>query len=185
MWILIAIVIFFALVGIVIYNGLVRKKNQVDNAFAGIDAMLKKRYDLIPNLVSTVKEYAKHEQETLTEITELRSKAISGNLSESEQIQVDNQITKAVGGLMVAVEAYPELKANENFLHLQRSLNETEEQISASRRAFNASVTDYNNAIEMFPSSIVANMMSYKRRMLFEIPEAERQNVNVGNLFGN
>lgn len=174
-----------ALVVIVIYNGLVGKKNQVENAFASIDAMLKKRYDMIPNLVATVKQYATHEQETLTKVTEMRTKALSGGLSDNERIELDNQITKAMGGIMVAVESYPELKANENFLQLQRSLNEVEEQISASRRAFNAAVTDYNNAIEMFPSSILAGMMNYKRKALFEIPEAERANVDVGKLFGN
>jgi LemA protein len=155
MWITIGIVAVFVLFFIVTYNSLVGKKNQVENAFASIDAMLKKRYDLIPNLVATVKQYAKHESGTLTEITELRAKAMSGGLSSDEQVQVNNQITKAMGGIMVAVENYPELKANENFLQLQRSLNEIEEQISAARRAYNASVTDFNNAIEMFPSSAV------------------------------
>ena len=171
---------------LILYHRLQRpvwKKNQVENAFARIDTMLKKRYDLIPNLVATVKQYASHEKETLTEITELRAKAMSGGLSSDEQMKVDNQIFKAMGGIMVAVESYPELKANENFFQLQRTLNETEEQISAARRAFNATVTDFNNAIEMFPSSIVAGMMHYTRRQLFEIPKTERENVDVGKLF--
>lgn len=185
MWILIALLVAVLLIGVLIYNGLVAKKNQVEYAFAGMDAMLKKRYDLIPNLVASVKQYAKHEQDTLTRITELRSRAVAGGLSESERVEIDKQLTKAVSGLMVAVEAYPELKANENFLQLQRSLNEVEEQISAARRAYNASVTDYNNALEMFPSNLVAGMLGYKRRALFEIPEAERGNVNVSQLFGN
>lgn len=178
------IVGILALIAIVLYNGLVGKKNQVDNAFASIDAMLKKRYDLIPNLVATVKQYAAHEEGTLTKVTEMRAKALSGSLSTDERIELDNQISKAMGGIMVAVESYPELKANENFLQLQRSLNEIEEQISASRRAFNAAVTDYNNAIEMFPTNLMASLMSYKRRALFEIPEQERSNVDVGQLFG-
>ena len=185
MIIVLVAVAVFALFYIVIYNGLVGKKNQVENAFASIDTMLKKRYDLIPNLVATVKQYATHEKETLTEITELRAKAISGSLSSDEQVQVDNQISKAMGGIMVAVESYPELKANENFVQLQRTLNEAEEQISAARRAFNAAVTDFNNAIEMFPSSIVAGMMNYARRQLFEIPKTERENIDVGKLFDN
>lgn len=183
MWVALIVVAVLALFYIVVYNGLVGKKNQVENAFASIDTMLKKRYDLIPNLVATVKQYASHEKETLTEITELRAKAMSGGLSSDEQVQVDNQISKAMGGIMVAVESYPELKANENFIQLQRTLNETEEQISAARRAFNAAVTDFNNAIEMFPSSIVAGMMRYTRRQLFEIPKTERENVNIGKLF--
>ena len=185
MWIALIVLAVLVLSYFVIYNGLIGKKNQVENAFASIDTMLKKRYDLIPNLVATVKQYAGHESDTLTEITELRSKAMSGGLSSDEQVQVNNQISKAMGGIMVAVESYPDLKANENFLQLQRSLNEIEEQISASRRAFNSSVTDFNNAIEMFPSSIVANMMKYQRKQLFEIPSEERENVNVGELFGS
>jgi len=182
---LIVIVVLILLIAVGIYNGLVGKKNQVENAFAGMDTMLKKRYDLIPNLVATVKQYASHEEGTLTKVTELRAKALGGGLSTDERIDLDNQISKAMGGIMVAVESYPELKANENFLQLQRSLNEVEEQISASRRAYNASVTSYNNAIEMFPSNIMANMMNYKRKAVFEIPEAERSNVDVGKLFGN
>ena len=180
--IIIAVVaIFIAL----LYNSLVAKKNQVNNAFASTDALLKKRYDLIPNLVSTVKTYMQHEQKTLTEITEIRSKAMSGQLSDDEKMDLDNKMAKAVGGIMVAVENYPDLKANQNFLQLQGSLNEIEEQISAARRAYNASVTDYNNAVEMLPTNILASMMNYKQRKLFETAEAERQNVNVGNLFNN
>ena len=180
--IIIAVVaIFIAL----LYNSLVAKKNQVNNAFASTDALLKKRYDLIPNLVSTVKTYMQHEQKTLTDITEMRSKAMSGQLSDDDKIDLDNKMAKAVGGIMVAVENYPDLKANQNFLQLQGSLNEIEEQISAARRAYNASVTDYNNAVEMLPTNILASIMNYKQRKLFETAEAERQNVNVGNLFNN
>ncbi|MBN3040372.1 MAG: LemA family protein [Candidatus Omnitrophica bacterium] len=179
--ILVAIVLFtFAL-----YNSLVGKKNQVENVFASVDALLKKRYDLIPNLVSTVKTYMEHEKGTLTEITELRAKAVSGTLTSDEKVQLDNKISKMLGGIMVAVENYPDLKANQNFLQLQGSLNEVEEQISAARRAYNAAVTDYNNAIEMVPTNIVASMLNYKRKQVFEASEAERQNINVGQLFKN
>lgn len=166
-----------------IYNGLVGKKNQCENAFATIDTLLKKRYDLIPNLVATVKQYMQHEADTLTEITELRSKAMSGGVSSDEAVGLNNMIGKALGGIMVAVENYPELKASDNFQQLQRSLNEVEEQLSAARRAFNSAVTTYNNAVEMFPSNIVAGMIGYNRRQLFEIAEKERKNVNVGELF--
>jgi len=168
---------------VLMYNGLVNKKNQVENAFGGMDAQLKKRYDLIPNLVATVKEYKDFEQSTLTKVTELRAKAMSGGLSNDKRIALDNQISKAIGGIMVAVENYPDLKANENFMHLQRSMNEIEEQISAARRAYNAIVTEYNNAVEMFPSNIMAGFMKYARKPVFEIAEVERQNVNVKNLF--
>lgn len=183
MFIFLIAIAVLGIMAVVVRNGLIGKKNQVENAFASIDTMLKKRYDLIPNLVATIKQYTSHEKNTLTEITALRAKAMSGDVSSDEKVQLNNQISKVMGGIMVAVENYPELKANESFLQLQRTLNETEEQISASRRAFNASVTDFNNAIEMFPSSIVAGMMHYTRKQLFEIPETERQNVNVGKLF--
>ena len=168
---------------VLMYNSLVGKKNQVENAFSSIDAMLKKRYDLIPNLIATVKTYMQHEKDTFTKITELRTKATSGDISNDEKIAINNQLTKAIGGIMVAVENYPDLKASSNFLQLQGSFNEIEEQLSASRRAFNSSVTDYNNAVEMFPTNLLAGMIGYKRKQVFEIPEAERQNVNAAQLF--
>lgn len=165
------------------YNRLVNKKNQVENVFGGIDALLKKRYDLIPNLVAAVQTYMKHEQSVLTEITELRARAISGNISPDEKVDLNNKISRVLGGIQVAVENYPDLKANQNFLQLQKAMNEVEEQLSAARRAFNAVVTDYNNAVEMFPSSIFAAMMKLKRRQVFEIHETERQNISVKKLF--
>jgi LemA protein len=125
----------------------------------------------------------KYEKDILTQITELRTKALSGNLSSDEKIDIDNKIQKALGGIMVAVENYPDLKTSQNFLQLQAALNEIEEQISAARRAYNASVTEYNNAVEMFPSNIFAGMMGYKRKNVFEISEDERKNVNVKDLF--
>ena len=155
----------------------------MDNAFGGMDAQLKKRYDLIPNLISTVQTYMKHEADTLTQITELRAKAVSGEISDNEKVDLDNMITSKLGGIMVAVENYPDLKASENFNQLQRSLNEVEEQISASRRAYNATVTSYNNSVEMFPTNILAGMMKMQCKNVFEIPEAQRENVNVGDLF--
>ena len=166
------------------YNRLVRRRNDANKAFATIDAMAKKRYDLIPNLVATVQQYMEHERGTLTEITELRAKAMSGNLSDNEKVDLNNKISRAMGGIMVAVENYPELKANQNFLQLQGSLNEVEEQLSAARRAYNAAVTDYNNAVQMFPSNVFAMMFGFKTKLLFEITEQERQNVDVKSLFG-
>lgn len=171
------------LIIILLYNSLINKKNQVQNAFGGIDAILKKRYDLIPNLISAVKSYMKHETDVLTEITELRTKVVSGQLSDDEKVDLDNKISKSIGGIMVAVEDYPDLKASRNFLQLQAALNEVEEQISAARRAYNAAVTDYNNATEMFPTSFFASLMGYKIKTLFEISETERENVDVVNLF--
>jgi LemA protein len=182
-FILIGIVVVVLLVVFGMYNSLIGKKNNVENAFASIDTILKKRYDLIPNLIAAVKQYMQHERGILENITELRSKAMSGNVSSDEAITLNNEINKAMGGIMVAVENYPDLKANQNFMDLQRSLNEVEEQLSAARRAFNAAVTDFNNAVEMFPTNIMAGMMNYKRRQLFEIPEVERENPNVKELF--
>jgi LemA protein len=173
------VVIFF--VGL--YNTMIGKKNNVNNTFASIDTLLKKRYDLIPNLVSTVQQYMEHERGTLTEITELRAKAVSGNVSDNQRIDLENKMNKLLGSIMVAVENYPQLKANENFMQLQRSMNEIEEQISAARRAYNAAVTDFNNAVEMFPTNTMAAIMKLTTRNLFEIPEAQRENIDVKKLF--
>lgn len=165
------------------YNSLVSKRNSADKAFASIDAMAKKRYDLIPNLVATVQQYMKHERETLTQITEMRARATSGNISDDEKIELDQKISRAVSGIMVAVENYPELKASSNFMQLQGALNEVEEQLSAARRFYNAAVTDLNNAIQMVPTNIVANMFNFKTKQLFEITDRERQNIDVKSLF--
>lgn len=179
----IAAAVLLILIIISMYNGLVRKRNEVDNAFGGMDVQLKKRYDLIPNLVATVKQYASHEKELLEKVTELRAQATSGNLSSDEKVAIDNQISAGMKSLMVAVEGYPDLKANENFMNLQRTLNEVESQISAARRTYNAVITDFNNGIQTFPASIIAGMMHLKRKEVFVIPEVERQNVDVKNLF--
>ncbi len=185
MFIVIGGIVLLVLIVVGIYNNLIGSRNQVQNAFASIDVMLKKRYDLIPNLVETAKAYMKHERETLTSITDLRTRAVSGNLSTEEKVDVENKISGMMRSVMVAVEAYPDLKANDQFTMLQRSWNETEEQISAARRAYNAAVTSYNNAVEKFPSNIFASMFGHKRMQVFVIPEVERQNVSAKALFGN
>lgn len=163
------------LIIMLIYNSLIRRKNQVENAFASIDVYLKNRADLIPSLVAAVKGYMNHEQELLSKITELRNQASNQTTYSNERIGTENKITESIGKIVMAVEAYPDLKASENMLMLQRSINEVEEQLSASRRAFNASVTDYNNGVESFPNSIIAGMMSYKRRDVMTLPLAERE----------
>jgi len=168
---------------ILMYNSLVSKKNQVENIFAGVDTQLKKRYDLIPNLVASVGKYMEHEKSLLTEVTKLRAEANKPNISDEHKIALDKKITSALGSIMVAVENYPDLKANENVMHLQRSLSEIEEQISAARRAYNQAVTDYNNALEMVPTNFMASAMGYVRKAVFEITEGERKNVNVKELF--
>jgi len=172
-----------SIIAILIYNSLIGKKNQVENIFAGVDTVLKKRFDLIPNLVASVSQYMEHEKSTLEKVTELRAQAMKPGISDEQKISLDAQLTSALGAINIAMEAYPDLKANENVMHLQRSLNEIEEQISAARRAYNQAVTDLNNAIEMFPTNIIAGWMNLQRKAVFEITASERQNVDVGALF--
>ncbi len=168
---------------IVLYNNLIRKRNEVDNAFGGMDVQLNKRYDLIPNLVATVKQYATHEKETLTKIAEMRAKASGGNLTNDQKVDLDNRISAGMRKIMVSVENYPDLKANESFMNLQRSLNEVEAQISAARRTYNAVITDFNNSIQMFPNNIIAGMMKLTPKKVFEITEEKRENIDVKSLF--
>ena len=177
------VLIVVGIILVLMYNSLVSKKNQVENIFASVDTQLKKRYDLIPNLVASVSKYMEHEKSLLTEVTKLRAEANKPNISDEHKMALDAKVTSALGSIMVAVENYPELKANENVMHLQRSLNEVEEQIAASRRAYNQAVTDYNNAIEMIPTNFMASAMNYQRKEVFEITEGERKNVNVKELF--
>jgi len=165
------------------YNSLVAKKNQVENIFASVDTVLKKRYDLIPNIVSSVSKYMQHEKSLLQDVTKMRADANKPNITNDEKIQLDKKVSSALGSIMIAVENYPDLKANENVMHLQRTLNEVEEQISAARRAYNQAVTDYNNALEQIPTNFMASAMHYQRKEVFEIQENERQNVNVKELF--
>jgi len=183
--VLLIIIAALIAVPVLLYNTLIRRKNEVDNIFGSMDAMLKKRHDLIPNLVETVKEYMDYEKETLTEITRLRAQAISGDLSDSDKVAIESKLGGQMKGLMIAVENYPNLKANESFNHLQNSWNEVEEQISASRRAYNSAVTSYNNAIEMFPSNLMANYLNYQPKNVFEIPEEQRENISAKELFNN
>jgi len=181
--ILLAGILFIFFWILIEYNKLVRKKNAVKNAFSGMDVQLKKRYDLIPNLVSAVKQYMKFEKNLLVKVTELRSRAINGGISNEEKVALDNQISGTMKSIMVSVESYPDLKSNKNFMNLQQNLTEAESQISAARRAYNAAVNDFNNGVEMFPSCIIANCMNLKSKNFFEIPEFEQQNVNSDNLF--
>ena len=181
--VIILVAVLLAIIIAAMYNGLIRRRNEVDNAFGGMDVQLKKRYDLIPNLVETVKQYAAHEKELLTKVTDMRAKATSGNLSADEKVALDNEISAGMRSIMVAVENYPDLKASENFTNLQRTLNEVESQISAARRTYNAVITDYNNGIQTFPQNMLAGMMDMKPKEVFVIAETERQNVDVKSLF--
>jgi len=178
--IVIVVIVLIALVGI--YNNMVSKRNYVDNAFAQIDVQLKKRFDLIPNLVATVKEFAEHELKVFSTITEMRAKNYE-NLTASEKTELDSQLQKAAINLRAVAENYPDLKSSANFEQLQRTLNETEEQLSAARRTFNAAVTDYNTAIQTFPTALFASMFGFAKRELLTIPEVERKNIDVKELF--
>lgn len=174
----VAIVLFV----IIVYNSLAAKKANVQNAFAGIDVQLKKRCDLVPNLVSSVKAYMKHEAGTLEKLTELRTRAATAT-DPAERLSLDKELSGALKNVMVQVEAYPDLKSSANVEQLQRSLNEIEEQISASRRAYNSAVTDYNLAIRIFPNNLLAGMFGFTETTLFEAAPEERTNPNVGDLF--
>jgi LemA protein len=170
------------MVGVRIYNGLVHLKNQVSQSFATVDVLLKKRWDLIPNLVAVVKSHMQFEQKTLAEITRLRSQVMAGGISNDQRLTLENQITRTMGNVVALIENYPELKSDRHVTQLLESLNETEEQISAARRFYNSAVTEYNNALEMFPSNLVANYLRYQAKELFVTPAEERNNVNVGEL---
>lgn len=174
MWILIAIVAFGLLFVLIIYNGLVSYRNAIDNAYGTIDILLKKRWDLIPNLVAVVKGYMTHEASLLERLTSLRSSAMSAEQAGNGHLQAEQQLSGALDRFRAVAESYPDLKANENFLHLQASLNECEEQLSAARRAFNAAVLQYNNTVEMFPHSLIARQFAFRRRDFFAILGSER-----------
>ncbi|WP_214227154.1 LemA family protein [Pedobacter sp. B4-66] len=181
-FIILSVILIF---GVSIYNSLIGKKNQVTNAFSAIDVMLKKRFDLLPNLIETVKQYMQYEGDLLTKVVELRAKAGNPNLSNEERLDLDKQLSSSVKGLMVNVENYPDLKANQNFLNLQSTWTESEEQIAAARRTYNASVTDYNNAIMMFPGNIFAGMMNYQPIAVLANTEEERKNISAKDFFNN
>ncbi|RZJ66214.1 MAG: LemA family protein [Flavobacterium sp.] len=164
------------------YNNIIKRRNQVENARAAVETVLKNRYDLIPNLVESVKQYMRYEESTLAKITEIRN-SVPRHDTSAESLQKENQLSRLLGGILVSLENYPDLKSNTNMLQLQRSIAEVEEEISAARRAFNAAVMAYNNSVETFPSNIVGNIMGAKRMSAFEAAANERENPSVKNLF--
>ena len=180
MWIIILIAVVAIIVLFVIntYNTLVGLRNKVKDQWAQIDVQLKRRFDLIPNLVETVKGYAKHESNTLEAVVKARNTYLSASTPEA-QMKADGELTQAITKLFALSEAYPELKANENFKQLQSELTSTEDKISYARQFYNDIVMKYNNKIEMFPSNIVAGMFNFKTQAFFEVNEEERQNVKV------
>lgn len=168
------IVLAVLAVGIIaIYNGLIRLKNRVDEAESDIDVQLKRRHDLIPNLVSTVKGYATHERELFEKVTQARSNAISaGNMHDKSE--AENMLSGALKSLFAVAEAYPDLKANQNFLELQRELTDTEDKIMASRRFYNGNVRDFNTKLEVFPTNLMASSLGFKKYEFFEAEEGEK-----------
>lgn len=178
-WIVIGVLALLLIIIISVFNRLVSLKNRTDEAWSDIDVQLKRRHDLIPNLVETVKGYAKHEKELFEKVTEARTAAISSK-GLAEKAKAENQITEALKSVFAVAENYPNLKANENFVELQREITDTEDKIQAARRFYNGNVRDLNISIESFPSNIVANMFHYQKKELFELDDiAERQNVEV------
>ena len=151
----------------------------VRNAFSTIDVMLKKRHELIPNLVETVKAFAAHEKDTFEKVIALRNQAVAPGIPEQERLQVEGKIGPQIGRLLAIAESYPELKSSDQFLNLQRNLTEIEEQISAARRAYNGAVLGINNAVESFPSNIIAAQFGFKRHDFFEASESSRESISV------
>ena len=168
--IILAIVVVLIIWFVVIYNSLIKLRNQVKNGWSQIDVQLKRRHDLIPNLIETVKGYMKHERETLENITTYRSQAMNAS-GVGEKAQAEGLLGGALGALKIAVEAYPDLKANQNFLSLQEELTSTENKISFARQSYNDQVLFYNNKIQMFPSNIVAGMFTFKEEEFFELED--------------
>lgn len=187
LWILLGAVAGMAVLLVLWYvwtaNNLVAKRNRVKQCRSSICVVLKQRNDLLPNLVAAVKSYMGHESEVLVRIAELRSR-MSTAASEGEQIKVGGELSSLLARLNVSIEDYPELKADGQFHRLQANIEEMELQLQAVRRTYNAAVTDYNNAIEMFPSSVVARRQHHRQEELIEIAEEERRNVDVAALFG-
>ena len=165
------------------YNNFVKMKNKIEEAFATMDVYLKKRWDLVPNLVNTVKGYAEHEKSTFDAITKLRSKSYD-SMSANEKVETNQALGGMLGTLIATAEAYPELKANQNFLELQKNLNELENDIADSRKYYNGCVRQMNTAVESFPSNIIAGMFHFEKYRMYEVDDSsERQNVVVD--FGN
>ncbi|MCU1427220.1 MAG: hypothetical protein JWL83_1220 [Actinomycetia bacterium] len=171
--IIVAIVVLLILIFVVQYNGLVRLRNRIDNAWSQIDVQLQRRHDLVPNLVETVKGYAAHEKDTFERVVQARNQAVSAQGAEA-QAQAENVLTGALRQLFAVAEAYPDLKANQNFLELQEQLTSTEDRVAYARQFYNDSVVKYNNKIQSIPSNILAGMFNFHEREYFEVEEDAR-----------
>jgi LemA protein len=180
-WIIIGVLALLLIWLIAIYNGLIRSKNRVDEAWSDIDVQLKRRYDLVPNLVETVKAYAQHEQGTFEKVVEARSAAMNTSGDDLKQkTEAENALSSTLKSIFALAENYPDLKANQNFLELQRELTDTEDKIMASRRFYNSNVRDFNIKIEVFPTNMFAKNLGFGKREYFElVEEAAKEPVAV------
>ncbi|MDE5945180.1 MAG: LemA family protein [Rikenella sp.] len=181
---LVVVILLFVIWPISVYNGLVRRRNEIQNAFGTIDVVLKQRFDLLPNLAEAVKGYAEHEATTLIQVTAMRGGRRYDDMSTVEKHDFANRSLLGIRDFYVAGERYPDLKASTHFMHLQRTLNEQEEQIAAARRTYNAMVAEFNTIQETFPSSIVASLFHFERGLILDIPEEERAVPSLKNIFG-
>jgi LemA protein len=173
LWIVLGILVILLIFGVAAYNRFVSQRQGIRDAYANIDTELKRRYDLIPNLVETVKGYAAHEREVFERVSEARAAAIRAQ-GPAQQAQAENMLTSALRGLFAVAEAYPQLRANENFIQLQTELGNTEDRIQASRDTYNGNVRDYNQRVQSVPSNVIASMFRFKEEDYFEIGEEER-----------
>jgi LemA protein len=182
-WVILGVIILIALVLIFVYNSLIRLRNRVEEAWSDIDVQLKRRHDLIPNLIETVKGYAKHEKETFENVTEARSQAMQARESSGDtgqQAQAENMLTDTLKSLFAVAENYPDLKASQNFQELQRELSDTENKIQAARRFYNNNVMRYRTKIQSFPTNILAKMLNFSSKQYFELEEeSEKENPEV------
>lgn len=182
-YIVLAVLAIVVIWTVMIFNGLIRSKNRVDEAFSDIDVQLKRRYDLIPNLVETVKGYMTHERETLVKLTEARTAAMSTHdnkgASLADREAAENVLSSTLKSLFAVTENYPDLKASQNFLQLQDEISDTENKIQASRRFYNSNVRDFNTQIQVFPTNMFAGMLKFVKYEFFQAAEGERQNVQV------
>jgi len=177
-YIFIGIIVLLLIYFLVTFNNLIRKNNKVKEAFSTMDIYLKKRWDLIPNIINIVKGYADHEKETFKEITELRN-YVYDRMSDDEKIATNYKLNTEISRLMALIERYPDIKANENFNDLSKQLVKIEDDIAKSRKYFNGTVREFNNKVEMFPSNIIAKMLGYKPKKMFEASTQEKQNINI------
>ena len=178
-WIIIAVAVIIVLWLIAIYNRLITLKNRTDEAWSDIDVQLKRRYDLIPNLIETVKGYAAHEQGTLQKVIDARSAAMTAGGSRETKAKAENALSATLKSIFALAESYPDLKANQNFMKLQDELSDTENKIQAARRFYNGNVRDFNIQIEVFPNNLINGMLRFKKYEFFEASEEEKKNVEV------